>query len=333
MPFQVSPGVNVSEIDLTTVVPAVSTTDGAIFISNVTSAPDGHREGGIDSKIYVSSIFKDYYERIDKEPGKLTSRMYDTLQPYMSLKPANPAPAEKPIEEKIQTQFTPPPKSATGASGATGAGGGAILISTEDAVKAGILVKLPSKYVSGKTEPYLTTNAAKRWLEMLAYMETQGFSPTAPVKGGKNISGRSIFRSPLKQATLWRDQEPPRGIINPAPTAGIDSYQTAAGVPRDVAPPLGTYWKGGSIGKGSSRKAGGSYHMWGRAVDMNGNEWDTLGDSGLPFATYWNKATTAQKWMITYGDKWGWYGYDAEVWHIYDSLSTADDKVKTLKLL
>ena len=32
MPFQVSPGVNVSEIDLTTVVPAVSTTEGAIAI-------------------------------------------------------------------------------------------------------------------------------------------------------------------------------------------------------------------------------------------------------------------------------------------------------------
>ena len=30
MPFQVSPGVNVSEIDLTTIVPAVSTTEGAI---------------------------------------------------------------------------------------------------------------------------------------------------------------------------------------------------------------------------------------------------------------------------------------------------------------
>ena len=30
MPFQVSPGVNVSEIDLTTVVPAVSTTEGAL---------------------------------------------------------------------------------------------------------------------------------------------------------------------------------------------------------------------------------------------------------------------------------------------------------------
>ena len=30
MPFQVSPGVNISEIDLTTVIPAVSTTQGAI---------------------------------------------------------------------------------------------------------------------------------------------------------------------------------------------------------------------------------------------------------------------------------------------------------------
>lgn len=30
MAFQISPGVNVSEIDLTTIVPAVSTTEGAI---------------------------------------------------------------------------------------------------------------------------------------------------------------------------------------------------------------------------------------------------------------------------------------------------------------
>ena len=30
MPFQVSPGVNISEVDLTTIVPAVSTTQGAI---------------------------------------------------------------------------------------------------------------------------------------------------------------------------------------------------------------------------------------------------------------------------------------------------------------
>ena len=32
MPFQVSPGVNVSEVDLSTVVPAVSTTEGAVFV-------------------------------------------------------------------------------------------------------------------------------------------------------------------------------------------------------------------------------------------------------------------------------------------------------------
>jgi len=30
MPFQLSPGVNVTEIDLTTVIPAVATTDAAI---------------------------------------------------------------------------------------------------------------------------------------------------------------------------------------------------------------------------------------------------------------------------------------------------------------
>ena len=34
MPFQVSPGVNVSEIDLTTVVPAVATTTGAIAMQS-----------------------------------------------------------------------------------------------------------------------------------------------------------------------------------------------------------------------------------------------------------------------------------------------------------
>ena len=47
MPFQVSPGVNVSEIDLTTVVPAVSTTDGAIA---------GHFAWGpADNRVLVSS--------------------------------------------------------------------------------------------------------------------------------------------------------------------------------------------------------------------------------------------------------------------------------------
>jgi phage tail sheath protein FI len=47
MPFQVSPGVNVSEIDLTTVIPAVSTTEGALA---------GHfRWGPVDQRVLISS--------------------------------------------------------------------------------------------------------------------------------------------------------------------------------------------------------------------------------------------------------------------------------------
>ena len=38
MPFQLSPGVNVSEIDLTTIVPAVGTTEGA-FVGNFNWGP------------------------------------------------------------------------------------------------------------------------------------------------------------------------------------------------------------------------------------------------------------------------------------------------------
>jgi hypothetical protein len=47
MPFQVSPGVNVSEIDLTTVVPAVSTTEGAIA--------GVFRWGPVDERVLIDS--------------------------------------------------------------------------------------------------------------------------------------------------------------------------------------------------------------------------------------------------------------------------------------
>ena len=47
MPFQVSPGVNVSEIDLTTVVPAVSTTEGALA--------GVYRWGPVDKRILLGS--------------------------------------------------------------------------------------------------------------------------------------------------------------------------------------------------------------------------------------------------------------------------------------
>ena len=47
MPFQVSPGVNVSEIDLTTVIPAVSTTEGAIAMHAVW--------GPVDKRVLIGS--------------------------------------------------------------------------------------------------------------------------------------------------------------------------------------------------------------------------------------------------------------------------------------
>jgi len=47
MPFQVSPGVNVSEIDLTTTVPAVATTTGAIAA--------GFQWGPVEDPVLVSS--------------------------------------------------------------------------------------------------------------------------------------------------------------------------------------------------------------------------------------------------------------------------------------
>ena len=55
MPFQVSPGVNVSEIDLTTVVPAVSTTEGAIA-GVFRWGPIGTRVL-VDSEAYLAARF------------------------------------------------------------------------------------------------------------------------------------------------------------------------------------------------------------------------------------------------------------------------------------
>jgi len=55
MPFQVSPGVNVSEIDLTTVVPAVSTTEGA-FAGSFSRGPVNQRIL-IDSEDRLVSVF------------------------------------------------------------------------------------------------------------------------------------------------------------------------------------------------------------------------------------------------------------------------------------
>ena len=66
MPFQVSPGVNVSEIDLTTVVPAVSTTEGAIA--------GVFRWGPIDKLVLISSE-----DNLVKRFGKPTAHNPETF--------------------------------------------------------------------------------------------------------------------------------------------------------------------------------------------------------------------------------------------------------------
>jgi len=74
MPFQVSPGVNVSEIDLTTIVPAVSTTEGAIAI-NASWGP-------VDQRVLVDS--EDRLINIYHKPNSNTATDFFTAANFLS---------------------------------------------------------------------------------------------------------------------------------------------------------------------------------------------------------------------------------------------------------
>ncbi len=74
MPFQVSPGVNVSEIDLTTVVPAVSTTEGAIA--------GVFRWGPIDKLVLISS--EDNLVKRFGKPTNLNPETFFTAASFLS---------------------------------------------------------------------------------------------------------------------------------------------------------------------------------------------------------------------------------------------------------
>jgi hypothetical protein len=74
MPFQVSPGVNVSEIDLTTVVPAVSSTEGAIA--------GVFRWGPIDKLVLVSS--EDNLVKRFGKPTNLNPETFFTAASFLS---------------------------------------------------------------------------------------------------------------------------------------------------------------------------------------------------------------------------------------------------------
>ena len=74
MPFQVSPGVNVSEIDLTTVVPAVSTTEGALA---------GHfKWGPVDQRILIDS--EDRLVNIYNKPNANTATDFFTAANFLA---------------------------------------------------------------------------------------------------------------------------------------------------------------------------------------------------------------------------------------------------------
>jgi hypothetical protein len=74
MPFQVSPGVNVSEIDLTTVVPAVSTTEGAIA---------AHLSWGpVDQRVLVDS--EDRLVNIYHKPNSNTATDFFTAANFLA---------------------------------------------------------------------------------------------------------------------------------------------------------------------------------------------------------------------------------------------------------
>ena len=75
MPFQVSPGVNVSEIDLTTVVPAVSTTEGALA---------GHfRWGPVQQRVLVDT--EDRLVNIFNKPNSNTATDFFTAANFQRM--------------------------------------------------------------------------------------------------------------------------------------------------------------------------------------------------------------------------------------------------------
>lgn len=74
MPFQVSPGVNVSEVDLTTVVPSVSTTEGGMA---------GHfRWGPVEQRVLVTS--EDQLVSQFKKPTTATAESFFTAANFLS---------------------------------------------------------------------------------------------------------------------------------------------------------------------------------------------------------------------------------------------------------
>jgi predicted chitinase len=250
--------------------------NGAVFISNVKSAPEGHRVGGLDSKIYTTDIFKDYYTRIDAEKGKLTGRMYNFLLPYIDQKPAAPAP--KPAEKTLeQENFTPSPLTNAGNDPGSGE---QLMGSVKELIAKGLLRKMEtykgSTSEAGQAYPGLLTGGP--WNSFHAMS-----AESVKAGVGAITTGHDAFRTYADQYSKW---------VN------------AGG---SKSPP----WKGPTS---KNATPGGSFHGKGRAVDISGTTGGTLGKGGNLDA-YRKKMSPLQNFAFKYGIPFGWYNYFNEVWH------------------
>jgi len=287
--------------------------NGAVFVSNVKSAPEGHRVGGLDSKIYTTDIFKDYYKRVDNEKGKLTGRMYNFLLPYIDQKPAAPAPAKIEPSESNEGKNT---KLAIvrGEDGGSDGNGGTILTERPEAVAAGLIGLIP-----GESKQYLRLSALPDFNAMKAAAKAAGFSITSNADPTRTVDDQvRIWKKdrgkkggpPVFWPHEWLTPSTPK--YGPIMKFGRDSL-TSGGEPGQVAPPLGYHTKYGK------EYREGSYHQKGRAIDVagggTGETAKALGLSG-DYKKYQEKYQgPAQKWIRENGQKYNWFSYWNEIWH------------------
>ena len=287
--------------------------NGAVFISNVKSAPEGHRVGGLDSKIYTTDIFKDYYKRIDTEKGKLTGRMYNFLLPYIDQKPAAPAPAKIEPSESNEGKHT---KLAIvkGQEGGSDGNGGTILTERPAAVASGLIGLIP-----GESNQYLRVSALPDFNAMKAAAKAAGISITSNADPTRTVDDQvRIWKKNRGKKdgppVLWPHEwlTPSTKKYGPIMKFERDSL-TSGGEPGQVAPPLGYHTKYGT------EYREGSYHQKGRAIDVaGGNTGETAKKLGLSgdYKKYQEKYQgPAQKWIRENGQKYNWFSYWNEIWH------------------
>jgi len=281
--------------------------NGAVFISNIKSGGDGHRVGGLDSKIYTTTIFKDYYKRVDTEKGKLTGRMYNFLLPYIDQKPAAPAPAKIEPENSNEVKHT----KITPAARVDGKdAGGFVEESREDALAKGLIQKVP-----GQPNEELRSTAMPDFLAMRDAAKVAGHA----------ISLTSSFRTWQDQVRIWggsggiRIMDPnnpkDKGLIK---RQGID-HLSSGGDPVTVGIPVGYHTRN------MTSYRGGSFHQRGRAIDFHYGETSTRKSATKPamvklYGSNYQKYLDGeqgpnQKWVRKNGQKYQWFGYYGEIWH------------------